>query len=67
MTSPLPFSANWYSDALPVSLSLPKTEELGVEVETQQRWDVRYGLQGWINQDQKPYKLHGFRDNWLPV
>lgn len=49
MVSLLPFSANWYPpDALPTSPSHPKTEDLGVEVETQQRWDVRYSLQGWI-------------------
>lgn len=49
MVSLLPFSATWYPpDALPTSLSHPKTEDLGVEVETQQRWDVRYSLQGWI-------------------
>lgn len=42
MTSLLPFSANWYPpDALPTSLSCPKTEDLGVEVKTQQKWDVR--------------------------
>lgn len=49
MASLLPFCATWYPpDVLPTSLSHPKTEDLGEEVETQQRWDVRYSLQGWI-------------------
>lgn len=60
MISLLPFSANWYPpDALPTSLSYLKTEDFRVEVETQQRWDVRYGLQGWITgiRDHTNYKV----------
>lgn len=44
----LPSLPRYPPDALPTSLSHPKTEGLGVEVERQQRWDVREGLKGWI-------------------
>lgn len=50
IVSLLPFCATWYPpDVLPTSLSHPKTEDLGEEVETQQMWDVRYRIRDHTN------------------